>query len=93
MPYPFRIADDAFEEVASHSKDAWGWFGVRSTWLPENRDRPKRRAFVEYVLQLVEEARSKGKRVDAVVLPELALNFTQFVELARALAKDGMIEF
>ncbi|MCP1854539.1 MULTISPECIES: hypothetical protein [unclassified Bradyrhizobium] len=93
LPYPFRIADDVFEEVAVHAKDAWGWFGVRSSWLPDNRDRTKRKAFVGYVLQLVREARSKGKRVDAVVLPELALNFTQFVDLARALAKDEMIEF
>lgn len=93
LPYPFRIADDAFEETAVHGREAWGWFGVRPMWMPANKDRSKRDAFVEFVLQLVQKARAAGKRVDAVVLPELALNFTQFTALARALAKDEKIEF
>jgi hypothetical protein len=42
---------------------------------------------------LIKQARSKGRRVDGVVLPELALNFTQFKGLARALAKDGRVDF
>jgi hypothetical protein len=93
IPYPYKIADEAFEQIATHGKEAWGWFGVRATWLPLNKDRSKREAFVEFVLRLVREARRKGQRADAVVLPELALNFIQFTALARALAKDERIEF
>jgi hypothetical protein len=93
VPYPYRITDDAFSEVASHGSGGWGWFDVSPAWLPLNKDRSKREAFVEFILELVRQAKSKGKRVDAVILPELALNFVQFTALARALARDANIEF
>lgn len=93
IPYPYTIVDEAFSDVAVQGKEGWGWFGVRAAWLPQNGDRTKRNAFVEFVLQLVRQARQRGDRVDAVVLPELALNFVQFTGLARALARDEKIEF
>jgi hypothetical protein len=93
LPFPYRIDDKAFRPKATHHKDAWGWFGVRATWLPMNQDRARREAFLDFIQHLIDEARSEGQQVNGVILPELALNFVQFMSLARMLAKDRSIEF
>jgi hypothetical protein len=93
VPFPYRIADDAFRSAGVDPSGHWGWFDVEQSWLPKNVNRGRRTGLVEYVLDLITSARASGARVDAVVLPELALNYIQFIGLAAALAKDAKIDF
>lgn len=93
VPFPYRVTDDVFQPAGVDPSGYWGWFQVEQKWLPKNVDRTRRTALVEYVLDLIAAARAKGARVDAVVLPELALNYIQFNSLAAALAKDAKIDF
>jgi len=93
VPFPYRVADNAFHDAGVDQSGHWGWFGLEQRWLPLNKDRRKREALVEYVEALVAAARAKGGRVDGVVLPELALDFPQFRSLATALARDENIDF
>lgn len=93
VPFPYRIADDAFRPAGVDPSGHWGWFDVEQSWLPKNLNKNKRNGLVDYVLDLIAAARVSGARVDAVVLPELALNYLQFQSLATALAKDGQIDF
>lgn len=93
VPFPYRVTDDAFQPAGVDPSGHWGWFDVEQKWLPKNVDRTRRTGLVEYVLDLVATARANGARVDAVVLPELALNYVQFNSLAAALAKDAKIDF
>ena len=93
VPFPYRVADDAFRSAGDDPSGRWGWFDAEQTWLPKNTDDRRRTAFVDFVLDLIAQARAKGQRVDGVVLPELALNYRQFRALGAALAKDGQIDF
>ncbi|WP_455270919.1 hypothetical protein [Rhizobium herbae] len=93
VPFPYHITQDSFRPGAVDGTDHWGWFEVRQNWLPLNRNRTRRGEFIDYVIDLVETARASGARVDAVVLPELALNYVQFRALADALARDSQIDF
>jgi hypothetical protein len=93
VPFPYRVADDAFHSAGDDPSGRWGWFDAEQTWLPKNTDDRRRTAFVDFVLDLIAQARAKGERVDGVVLPELALNYRQFRALGAALAKDGQIDF
>lgn len=93
VPFPYRVADDAFHDAGVDPSGHWGWFGLKQKWLPYNKDRRRREALVEYIERLIEEARAKGGRVDGIVLPELALDYPQFRSLATALARDAQIDF
>ncbi|SMH61575.1 hypothetical protein SAMN02982994_5917 [Azospirillum lipoferum] len=93
IPFPYRVGDGAFRPAGSAADAHWGWFDTDQIWLPEKDDRSKRRGFVTFVLTLIEEARARGERVDGVVLPELALDYDQFLLVGRALARDGGIDF
>jgi hypothetical protein len=79
--------------AGEHAGGGWGWFTARQTWLPLNSDRQKRASFVDFVQNLIDAARENGHRVDGVVFPELALNYTQFKGLGRTLAQDSGIDF
>lgn len=93
VPFPYRVADDAFHAAGTDPSGHWGWFDVEQKWLPLDKDRRRREAFAEYVVGLIAAARAKGARVDGVVMPELALNFQQFRSLATVLARDAQIDF
>lgn len=93
VPFPYRVVDGAFKSAGVDPTGHWGWFDAEQLWLPRNTDRGRREAFVDFILDLVNEARAAGERIDAVVLPELALNYVQFRALANALAKDARIDF
>lgn len=93
VPFPYRVADGTFRKAGIDPSGHFGWFEVEQTWLPLNKDRRRREAFVDYVVDLIAQARASGARVDGVVLPELALNHNQFLSLARALARDAEIDF
>ncbi|WP_424579259.1 hypothetical protein [Bradyrhizobium sp. USDA 241] len=87
VPFPYRVVDGAFQNGGVHNSGRWGWFDVEQSWLPGSLDRTRRRELVAFIRDLVDEARSKGDRVDAVILPELALDYALFNRLARALAE------
>jgi hypothetical protein len=93
IPFPYRVADGAFRAAGEDPGGRWGWFDVEQTWLPLEKDRVRRQAFIDYVLDLIKTARAAGSRVNGVVLPELALNYRQFLSLATKLAQDGEIDF
>lgn len=90
VPFPYRVVDGAFRSGGVHNSGHWGWFDVEQSWLPAASDRIRRREFVTFVLDLVTAARANENRVDAVVLPELALDYPLFSRLARALADSGI---
>ena len=93
IPYPYRIGDDAFVPSGKADNGKWGWFRVDTTWLPDLDDATRRSEFVRFVRNLIFEARRMGKRVDGVVLPELALDFDQFRRLCHALVGDRHLDF
>ena len=93
VPLPYDINDDAFRSAGEAADGHWGWFEVEQHWLPAGSTSGRKNALVEFILNLIGAARAPGARVDAVVLPELALDFTNFRALARALAKDRAIDF
>ena len=92
VPFPYRIHAEAFVGVGDHD-GRWGWFDVDQLWLPPQDDAERRKSFVDFVLNLVRNARKERKRVDAVVLPELSLDFPLFRQLARALANEQQVDF
>lgn len=92
VPFPYRIETDAFV-AGGDPNGRWGWFGVDQLWLPKLTDTEARRAFVDFVSNLVDKTRKSGKRVDGVVLPELSLDFPLFRQLAKALAVDHQVDF
>ncbi len=93
VPFPYGVVDDCFRPAGLDPGGKWGWFDTEQMWLPKDDDHRRRRALIDFILSLLSSARSSGERVDAVVLPELALNHAQFMGLARELAKDGQIDF
>ena len=93
VPFPYLIRDSAVRPAGVGPSYHWGWFDVRQTWLPRAGETSKVIALVDYVVDLVASARSSGTRVDAVILPELALDYYLFRRVARALAQDAGIDF
>ena len=93
VPLPYDINDDAFRPAGEAADGHWGWFEVDQHWLPTSSGAGRKNTLVEFILSLIRAARASGARVDAVVLPELALDFSNFRALARALANDRAIDF
>lgn len=93
VPFPFEIRDTDFRSVGESADGHWGWFEVEQSWLPKGSPSGRKNKLVDFVLNLIRTARNTGARVDAVVLPELALDFANFRSLARALANDREIDF
>lgn len=93
VPFPYEIGDKDFRSIGESADGHWGWFEVDQSWLPNRSASGRKNKLVDFVINLVRSARAAGARVDAVVLPELALDFTTFRILARALANDREIDF
>jgi hypothetical protein len=92
IPVPYRMDASAFVATGDHH-GRWGWFDVQQQWLPARDDQEGRRAFVDFVLDLVRQARAEGRRVDGVIFPELSLDYLLFRQVARALAEEGDVDF
>lgn len=93
VPFPYQVDENAFQITGQHDGGNWGWFEVDQHWLPDINDRKSRTAFVAYIVDLVECARNKQGRVDGVILPELALDYPLFAQLAQSLAQKVGIDF
>jgi hypothetical protein len=93
VPLPYDIDDQVFRPAGEAADGHWGWFDVVQNWLPASSTSSRKNKLVEFILDLIRTARASGARVDAVVLPELALDFANFRALARALASDRAIDF
>lgn len=91
VPFPYQINPESFIGVGDHD-GKWGWFDVDQTWLPKSTETERRRAFVEFIRNLIQKARVSDKQIDGVILPELSLDFPLFRQLARALA-DEKVDF
>lgn len=93
VPFPYRVGENTFRNAGVHKGHPWGWFEVAQSWLPDATDTTRRNEFIEFVVDLVRRGRTNGNRVEAVILPELALDFSLFRRLALALAQDRKLDF
>ncbi len=93
VPFPFRVRGDCFRDAGVHENGRWGWFEVDQLWLPRAGDATRRMEFVDFVVDLVRQARSIGQKIDGVVLPELSLDYPLYRQLALRLATDPNIDF
>ncbi len=90
VPFPYRIDGNAF---APDSKVALArFFSLRQTWLSWNNRRIRPRAISRFLRELVNYAGSEVQRVHGLVLPELALDGTNIVEIAEELARTTDLE-
>lgn len=85
VPFPYRIADDAF--VASRAQSRKGkYFSVEPTWLRELDIS----GFIKFVRGLIARSKEHVKEVDGVVFPEGALTLDFAQAAAKALGRDGL---
>jgi hypothetical protein len=83
VPFPYAIRTDDFRVVSNGlvgAPMASGWFRINQSWL-EGGSTP----LVRFVEALIETARVP---INAIVFPELALNWTVYKKLAQTL-RDG----
>lgn len=74
IPYPYRINPESFESNGpSSKKTAWKWFELRQQWLPGNSHEVA--DFLKFVSELIKAATASNENVQAVVFPELSLNW------------------
>lgn len=96
VPFPYVIRSVDVEPMLENQLDDWGFFRVRPGWIEpvadrddkgfENDEAPKRRnALVEFLISLLSD--QAENTINAVVLPEGALDWTSFDLVQRALLK------
>ena len=95
IPFPFTVTANDFRAKAQFGNQGrnWGLFEVEQNWLKgyHSRGRPERvvdglAAFIED-LAGVAINQHYASRIDAIVFPELALNYTVFQGLQRELSR------
>jgi hypothetical protein len=90
IPYPYKIDDSCFSShngkpSAGMDRD-WGWFDVTQKWLP---DTPKEEEdFLKFIRKLLVKAEEIDGPVQAVVFPELSLNWHLFQMLANMFRRE-----
>jgi len=106
IPFPYRINPGSFRAVGHCSDNGWGYFEVDQSWLRSDL-KPRRdpdpdnivEASGEELLHFVRSLMDAGKRelgeVNAVVFPELSLDWGTFERISEDLlsGSDGTIEF
>ena len=93
IPYPFSVTDADFSAEPSYtsSRGAWSFFKCRQTWLHHYGGRFWRDSIVgdlaNFIFSLAAVAKTThgAERIDAVVLPELALDYQIYEGLRKAL--------
>lgn len=97
LPMPFSVRASAFSPVPAN-EDHWGWFGLEPHWCPASAkcgdlaNDPAMKTFWKFVDELLDQVRKDLGGVHAVVLPELALSYRVFDDLARRLAESADVE-
>jgi hypothetical protein len=71
LPFPYRVPADAFDPEPKSSLK-WDSFTFRQPWLENTVT--ARRDFITFVQELISAAASETPTIDAIMLPELALN-------------------
>lgn len=90
IPFPFKIPARAFDPKPKRDM-GWDSFELKQTWLPDSRS--GLRDFIREIRAHVEKAEENVGCVDAVILPELALNWVYFEELVDYLMAETSVEF
>lgn len=78
VPFPYHLSADAFDPGQKRAAN-WDSFAFRQKWL--GQDIGARRKFVQFIKDLIAGAESEVRTVDAVVFPEMALDWEHFYAL------------
>lgn len=85
IPMPWEISASAFHPL---THDGWGNFDIRQSWLPYRPDGPSWDSFYENFKSIVQQALRDVDRIDAIVFPEMALNYRIFKELFEKISQN-----
>jgi len=97
IPMPFSVRASAFCAIPAN-EDHWGWFGLEPHWCARSSDcndltnDGAMKDFWNFIDELLRSTRKDLGAVHAVVLPELALSYSVFEDLARRLAETTDVE-
>jgi len=93
VPFPFRIPATCFEardvEIAEGKPASWGFFDIDQKWLrppPGTSGSDGPAEIVDFLTALLEKAAQDVGEVDALVLPEGALDWDTYCSLVDRLA-------
>jgi len=95
VPYPFSIADYNFRGLQGFAgiDHRWGFFEVEQAWLETCEEFNAPASFVDrlasFVAELAQDAivRHGANHIDAVIFPELSLNYAVFRGIERKLQR------
>lgn len=86
VPIPYDLPPQSIMPVESYEEDPlhpWGWFAVIRAWGPgDNTGEPSQR-IITHISALAESSKNSVGPINAIVLPELALDFKTFALLCR----------
>jgi hypothetical protein len=106
VPFPFRIDGSCFSPRGQvfaeygpsgeeRARKKWRFFAMEQRWLQRKTGKAKVTAkdLKDFLLPLIEEAGREVTGVDAVILPELALDLRRAKQVARFLYQETNLEF
>lgn len=83
--------DGRNEKELRRDKNGWEYFDVEQSWIASSKDRGK---FVRDCVSLLRAAKKQSRCVNAIVLPEIALDYELFDHLCAKLKREEpKIEF
>lgn len=94
VPFPYTIEARCFQGRpvdVTGVDDTWGFFHLEQRWLrhdveaDDDRRKDRREEVVDFLLELIRRAEEDVEQVDAVVLPEGALDWDTYCALIGAL--------
>ena len=103
IPYPYRIRPNYFVGTQSNTPvfirndkynrniEQWGRFNIRQEWLKKkknaNTTSKDRKIFIQFISDLIFEARRECKLIHGVILPEYSLDWLTYKELAEEIGR------
>jgi hypothetical protein len=91
VPFPYRVPGASFQPAFQGGNRADKFFATTQEWLPPGGVQGRRK-FAEFVRALIAEAEKESGVVNAVILPELALDEDTFKTLQETLAERTKVE-
>lgn len=85
VPMPWEMSAACFEPIGY---GRWGSFKVRQDWLPAKTSGPTWNEFYGHLCGVIKRALKDTGSIDAIVFPEMALNYAVFKELFETLSRD-----